>query len=176
FLILDIETVCDEHVLTHFPERAQSTTVPPPIANRILAISFLSGCIEGERHAARFIAERGGSLGAADTSAADLRREVWRGMKGRLPLIVTWNGRCFDIPVILHRSLLHGVSAAPWFQTIGSRYDGYAYRYGHRHIDLMDVMADYGAIRSYGLDVIASTLGLPGKVLAHCSEIQAIFT
>jgi hypothetical protein len=33
--------------LTHFPERAQFTTVPPPIANRILAISFLSGCIEG---------------------------------------------------------------------------------------------------------------------------------
>jgi chromosome partitioning protein len=61
-------------------------------------------------------------------------------MKGRLPLIVTWHGRCFDIPVILHRSLLHGVSAAPWFQTIGSRYDGYAYRYGHRHIDLMDVI------------------------------------
>jgi hypothetical protein len=39
FLILDIETVPDEHVLTHFPERAQSITVPPPIANRILAIS-----------------------------------------------------------------------------------------------------------------------------------------
>jgi predicted PolB exonuclease-like 3'-5' exonuclease len=175
FLILDIETVRDEHVLTHFPERAQSITVPPPIANRILAISFLSGCIEGDGHAARFIAERGGSLGTAETPEADLLREFWRGMKGRLPLIVTWNGRCFDIPVILHRSLLRGVSAAPWFQTMGSRYDGYAYRYGHRHIDLMDVMADYGAIRSYGLNVVASILGLPGKIGGHGSEIQGMF-
>jgi hypothetical protein len=52
FLILDIETVRDEHVLTHFSPTAQSITVPPPIANRILSISFLSGCIESEGHAA----------------------------------------------------------------------------------------------------------------------------
>lgn len=167
FLIFDIGTVPDEGILEHFSPKAPTTNVPP-IASRIICISFLGGCV-----AKRIIAERGGSLGTPDTAEADLLREFWRCMKGRAPTLVTWNGRRFAIPVLLHRSLLHGVSAAPWYA--GARYDGFDYRYVDHHIDLMDLMLDYGAIRSYGLDAVAASLGLPGKTIGEGSDVQAMF-
>jgi hypothetical protein len=47
FLILDTETVRDAGVLAHFLYKVQAANMPPPIANRIVAISYLSGFTEG---------------------------------------------------------------------------------------------------------------------------------
>jgi 3'-5' exonuclease len=107
---------------------------------------------------------------------AALLEAFWKRLGGgHAPLVVSWNGRGFEVPVLLHRSFLHGVTARPWFEHGGiNRYRNYAYRYGDRHIDLMDVMADYGTVRSYGLNVTAEILGLPGKVGGHGSEVAGM--
>lgn len=74
-------------------------------------------------------------------------------------LIVTWNGRTFDLPVINLRSFRHGIPL-PWYY----RTDGMRYRYSEiGHCDLMDVFSDYGAARTMKLGDVARCMGLPGK-------------
>lgn len=75
------------------------------------------------------------------------------------PEIVTWNGRHFDLPVLLLRSMRHGVQH-PWYY----RSKEARYRYSEdRHCDLADHMSDHGAADRLALDGIAKTIGLPGK-------------
>jgi hypothetical protein len=80
-------------------------------------------------------------------------------MSKEKPVIVTWYGRGFDMPVLTLRGLRAGI-AMPWYFE-----NNYRYRYSEDyHVDLCDVMADYGAIRgNMKMDSIAKLIGLPGK-------------
>lgn len=75
------------------------------------------------------------------------------------PTIVTWNGRRFDLPVLMLRSMRAGIPCGWYYGSRDTRYrfseDG--------HCDLADAMADYGAAASLGLDGMAKLIGLPGK-------------
>ena len=176
FFLFDIETIRDEPIMSRFPTKTQSATIPPPIANQVVAISYVAGCMEDAGRSARISIEQCSSLGDALSSEAGLLEGFWDLVAATTPVLVTWNGRCFDVPVLLHRSLISGISAQPWFGFGGiNRYRNYGYRYGDRHIDLMDVMSDYGAVRSYGLDLIAELLGLPGKIGGHGSEVAGMY-
>jgi hypothetical protein len=87
------------------------------------------------------------------------------------PLLVTYNGRCFDLPVVAHRSLHHGLSM-PWYY---KKY-GYRYRYSDEgHLDLCDFLADHGAARRLTLDAAARLIGLPGKVGVDGSQVEALY-
>ena len=78
--------------------------------------------------------------------------------------LVSWNGGSFDLPVIRYRSLLHGVNAGTLYGRPDDRqYDRYDYRYGDRHVDLMDVLSGYGASTAHKLDEAAQLVGLPAK-------------
>jgi predicted PolB exonuclease-like 3'-5' exonuclease len=85
-----------------------------------------------------------------------------------VPQIVSWNGRGFDIPVLASRGLIHGVTAACFWDTGGDnkdfRYSNYLSRFHDRHVDLMDVLSIYGAGRGSPLDELARLSGFPGKL------------
>lgn len=74
-------------------------------------------------------------------------------------LIVTWNGRQFDMPVISMRAFKHKI-ALPWYyQDRDMRY-----RFSDAgHCDLMDYLGDYGGSRFMKLGDVARLIGLPGK-------------
>lgn len=76
------------------------------------------------------------------------------------PEIVTWNGREFDLPVLMLRSLRLGLRAHWYYKRRDCRY-----RYSEEgHLDLQDAMSDYGSVRQrLGLDGMAKLIGLPGK-------------
>jgi hypothetical protein len=75
------------------------------------------------------------------------------------PRVVTWNGRGFDLPVLILRSLRHGLSL-PWYY----REPGFRYRFSAEgHWDLGDFLADFGAARMSSLHGAARLIGLPGK-------------
>jgi predicted PolB exonuclease-like 3'-5' exonuclease len=77
---------------------------------------------------------------------------------------VTWNGRSFDLPVLVNRGLVHGVAAACFWNTDeDNRYNNYINRFHDRHCDLMDVLSLYGG-RGVPLDELARLAGLPGKL------------
>ena len=55
--------------------------------------------------------------------------------------LVSFNGRSFDIPVLEFCALHYGI-AAPKHWKAGQQ--GNRYRYGTSHIDLLDVLGNYG--------------------------------
>jgi predicted PolB exonuclease-like 3'-5' exonuclease len=73
-------------------------------------------------------------------------------------VVVTFNGRHFDIPVILYRCMHYGIQIPRFFD-----YD-FTYRYKYNdHIDIADKLRDHGAAPYFSLDQIAQVIGLPGK-------------
>jgi 3'-5' exonuclease len=72
---------------------------------------------------------------------------------------VTWNGRSFEMPVIVARCLKYGIAFPAYYGSRELRYrfttDG--------HFDLMDYLSDFGASRPARLDAVAQLIGLPGK-------------
>jgi 3'-5' exonuclease len=88
------------------------------------------------------------------------------------PNLVTWNGRGHDLPVLMIRSLRHGVPQ-PWYY--GNR--DFRYRYSEAcHLDLADHMADHGAARRMDLDGMSKLIGLPGKFGdIHGSNVEQAF-
>ncbi|MBI3547165.1 MAG: 3'-5' exonuclease [Gammaproteobacteria bacterium] len=115
------------------------------------------------------------SLGEANSTEAELIRRFYDGVERYTPTLVSWNGGGFDLPVLHYRSLLHGISAARYWENGADdqsfRYNNYLSRYHERHTDLMDVLAAYQPRATAPLDEIAQLLGLPGKLGMHGSEV-----
>ena len=115
------------------------------------------------------------SLGEPDSSERELIRQFFGGIAKYTPILVSWNGGGFDLPVLHYRSLLHGVSA-PRYWELGDnerdfRWDNYLNRFHWRHVDLMDVLAGYQLRAAAPLDEIASLLGFPGKLGMHGGKV-----
>jgi 3'-5' exonuclease len=91
------------------------------------------------------------------------------------PQLVSWNGGGFDLPVIRYRSLLYLLDTTTLYGPPEQKqYDSYLYRYGTAHVDLMDVLAGYGASTQLGLDELARLAGLPGKNIATGDQVAAL--
>ncbi|OUD12654.1 3'-5' exonuclease [Thioflexithrix psekupsensis] len=109
------------------------------------------------------------SLGEAESSEPELIHRFFEGLQKYKPTLVSWNGTAFDLPVLHYRSLLHGVSAPLYWTTENTsdghfRWNNYLNRYHERHIDLMDMLANYQARAYVSLEQMAILLGLPGKM------------
>lgn len=138
---------------------------PPLYAQQPIVIGFL--CLSADLEI--------GPLGCASASTFATERELlagWAAFVGReRPTIVTWNGRGFDVPVINLRSFRHGVDQG-WCNK------DYRYRYNEdRHLDLCDVMTDFGFVQKAGfkLGTVAKLIGCPGKDDLDGSMVEAVY-
>jgi 3'-5' exonuclease len=115
------------------------------------------------------------AFGRESEDEAELLRQFFDVIEKRTPTLVSWNGGGFDLPVLHYRALLHGVSAPRYWDQGDDdrsfRYNNYLSRFHWRHIDLMDVLAAYQMRAAAGLDMIASLLGLPGKLGMDGSKV-----
>lgn len=165
YLVLDLETVPD---LTrwHRPEvpHGSEPPFPPPWAHRIIVI----GCLWLGRD---YRLKRLGVIGEQSTDEQHILVELSRWIGRAKPVLVTYNGRSFDLPVIALRSLCHGVPLGWYYRERGVRY-----RYSEEgHIDLCDWLADHGATRAGSLDAVARLFGLPGKVGVDGSQVEGLY-
>ena len=115
------------------------------------------------------------SVGEATQTEADLIRRFFEGIEKFTPQLVSWNGGGFDLPVLHHRALIHGV-AAPRYWDWGDedrefKFNNYLSRYHTRHIDLMDVLAGFQPRASAGLDAMSKLCGFAGKVGVGGAEV-----
>ncbi|EET81281.1 3'-5' exonuclease [Acinetobacter radioresistens] len=122
-------------------------------------------CISGlwvDEHGMRLF-----SFSQEQYAEAEILRKFLSIFEKRHPTLVSWNGSQFDLPVILFRTMYHGLSAPSLFDQgeidIQKRYNNYQNRYHHRHVDLMDVMAMFNGRNFQKLDDAAQLLGYPGK-------------
>lgn len=108
------------------------------------------------------------SLGDEKSDEKELIERFFAGIEKNTPTLVSWNGGGFDLPVLHYRAMLHGVTAARyWDQGENDRdfkWNNYISRYHQRHTDLMDLLAMFQGRATAPLDVVASLLGLPGKM------------
>lgn len=117
------------------------------------------------------------SLGDPESSESDLIQRFFSGIEKYQPMLVSWNGAGFDLPVIHYRALLHGIPAIVYWEC-GERkpefkYNNYLNRYHHKHLDLMDYLSGYQAKAFARLNDIALMLGLPGKMGMDGSQVLA---
>lgn len=145
------------------PTKPGKTPFAPLYAQRPVAIGFLwlgrnldlkgAGCVGTMRHG---------------DNEKQLLAEWSTFLTQNRPTIVSWNGRGFDMPVITLRSFKHGVEMK-WHNK------DYRYRYDEDwHLDLCDVMTEYGAVQKTGfkLDAVSKLLGLPGKMGIDGSQVE----
>jgi len=115
------------------------------------------------------------SLGTADAPEEELIRRFFDGLEQYMPVLVSWNGHGFDLPVLHYRALLHGVASPTYWDTGDEvhsfRWNNYRNRFHQRHVDLMDVLASYDNRATASLHEIAALLGLPAKQAMNGSEV-----
>ncbi|MGH8583470.1 MAG: 3'-5' exonuclease [Gammaproteobacteria bacterium] len=115
------------------------------------------------------------SLGEADAGEAEIIRRFFDGVERYTPVLVTWNGRGFDLPVLHYRALLHGVSAPRYWEAGENdqsfRWNNYLNRFHERHTDLMDVLAGYEPRAYASLHEVANLCGFPGKFGMSGAEV-----
>jgi 3'-5' exonuclease len=120
------------------------------------------------------------SLGEASDPEPELIRRFYDGIDRYTPQLVSWNGGGFDLPVLNHRALIHGVTAAKFWDWGDDdrdfKFNSYLGRYHTRHLDLMDVLAMYQPRASAGLDAMARLCGFPGKLGIDGSQVHGAFT
>ena len=150
----------------------------PPHLQRVVVIS----CVLRDDEGVKVF-----SIGEPDAAEAVAIQRFFEGINKYVPQIVSWNGRGFDIPVLAARGLIHGVTAACFWDTGADnkdfRFSNYINRFHDRHVDLMDVLSIYGGARGSPLDELSRLSGFPGKLGVGgaavwesfgCGEIAAI--
>lgn len=119
------------------------------------------------------------SLGEAGDAEAELIRRFFDGIERYVPQLVSWNGGGFDLPVLNHRSLIHGVTAPRYWDwgddDRNARFNNYLNRFHTRHLDLMDVLASFQSRAGAGLHAMARLCGFPGKLGFDGSEVYAAY-
>jgi 3'-5' exonuclease len=119
------------------------------------------------------------SVGAAEDAEPELIRRFFDLVEKHTPQLVSWNGGSFDLPVLNHRALIHGVTASRFWEWGDEdrdfKYNSYLGRYHTRHLDLMDVLAMYQPRNYAGLDAMARLAGFPGKIGLDGAEVRAAY-
>jgi 3'-5' exonuclease len=131
----------------------------PHAQQRIVAISCALRSREGIRI---------WSLGDAASEERELVERFFDGIERFTPVLVSWNGCGFDLPVLHYRALKAGVQATRYWdvgeEDTAFRYNNYLGRFHWRHIDLMDVLSAHHSRARSSLADTAALLGLPGKL------------
>ena len=114
------------------------------------------------------------SLSALDAPRFDPCRMVrlfWEGVECyKDSVLVDFNGRGFDIPLLTLSAFRFGISCPRYFSD-ADRF-GFRYRFTSLHIDLQEWLTEYGAYRIRGgLNLLAKVLGKPGKMTTRGGEV-----
>jgi 3'-5' exonuclease len=115
------------------------------------------------------------SLGGGGEPEGEVIQRFFDGIEKYTPQLVSWNGGGFDLPVLHYRGLIHGISAARYWD-MGEddrefKWNNYISRYHARHLDLMDVLALYQPRANAPLSDLAQLMGLPGKLGMEGSQV-----
>lgn len=158
-----------------------SDSLPPPYACRVVSISYVDVCFD-PNHSPKCWFDRcftdcrwdeGGSRERADMLEYCLLKSFGDDMAvaGASVNLVTWNGRGFDLPVIVMRSLRHRLACGWYYANRDMRY-----RFSPEgHCDLMDFLSDYGAARFMKLGDVARSIGLPGKTDMSGDKVSVLY-
>ena len=99
------------------------------------------------------------SLGDLKSNEKHLIQHFFAGIEKYTPTLVSWNGSCFDLPVIQYRALKYGISSKIYWDE-ENNYHG---RFQSRHVDLMDTLSGHQQPGLASLKEISLMLDLPAS-------------
>ncbi|MGY0398616.1 MAG: 3'-5' exonuclease [Ostreibacterium sp.] len=119
------------------------------------------------------------SLGEVEDSEKILIEKFFNLIEHYRPILVSWNGNGFDLPVLHYRSLFYGISA-PAYWDVGHfdhnhKWSNYLSRFQWQHIDIMDVISGYQARAVASLNDVAKLCGFPGKLATDGAAVLALY-
>ena len=140
--------------------------------HRVVAISFLAAEIEHDGRFETYYLKELRSGGTATSPEADLVKGFFQLIDKSRPRLVSYNGRGFDLPVLRHRAMVHGIPATTYHST-DNKWENYTSRYAQDwHCDLQEALTDFGAAsRGLKLNEVCSVLGFPGKFGVDGSQV-----
>ncbi len=180
-LVFDVETVVDADMARRVLGQPQLTDAealplvapprgaeeafgfPKPLYHRVVEISVCAVAGDGTIEVLR-------PLNSGNDERV-LVHGFWAGFAHRLPgvRLVSYNGRRFDVPVLVQRALGHGLSPAAIWR------DDYRQRFRDSHLDIMDVLSDYGSSTPLSQHELATMLGIPGKLGVAGSDVRRLW-
>lgn len=121
--------------------------------------------------------ERVNSIKAADEG--ELIFKFISFINAQNPRLISFNGRGFDLPMLMVRAMKYNLSCPSYFETSGDgkdKWTNYRSRYdGIFHLDLCDHIGDFGAARGMGLDSLCKSLNIPGKYDTHGDDVFRLY-
>lgn len=119
-----------------------------------------------------------GTFGNEDSSEEELINHFFSYIEEHTPMLVSFNGRTFDLPVLRYRAMKYHIQC-PVFYTFGDsnfKKGGYTNRYNNNlHLDLLDALSDFGSSARIKLNEICSILNIPGKLGMDGSKVEENF-
>ncbi len=118
---------------------------------------------------------------AKGQSEEEIIKEFFKFIDSKNPKIVSFNGRAFDIPMLLIRAMKYNLSIPAYFEVDNpalnkSKWENYKTRFSENfHNDLIETIGNYGAVRGLKLDEICYMAGLPGKFDVHGDEVTKLY-
>lgn len=142
---------------------AEAYGFPKPLYHHVVEISVCVVSAEGKVEILK-------PLGPGAGDERTLLQAFWSGF-GRHggTRLVTYNGRKFDVPVLVQRALASGVSPGTIFT------GDYRQRFRDSHLDLMEVLSDYGSSLALSQHEMATMLGVPGKLGVDGGDVKTLW-
>ncbi|CRF45294.1 3'-5' exonuclease [Helicobacter heilmannii] len=185
--ILDIETVpslpliakhCPECVANtplqtcenffNWCENKHKTRFPPLYMHQIVSIACVIATPEGSFKSV-------GNFGKGCSDEKALVADFLAFFNRHQPKLVTFNGRAFDLPLLMLKALAYNLNAHT-FYTRGDKWENYRYRYSEEyHTDLLDSLAHFGPARGLNLDGVCAVCNLPGKFDVSGDQIYQLY-
>lgn len=164
-----------------YPAHVEETDpIPPPYACRVVAVSYVDvhfdAAFDPKYRYDRCYSECLWSPDMSEARADACERRLLANFNDAMMAseginLVTWNGRGFDLPVLMMRSLKHRLACGWYYKNKDMRY-----RYSTEgHCDLMDYLSDHGAARFMKLGDLARLIGLPGKTDMSGDKVSAVY-
>ena len=140
----------------------EAFSFPKPLYHRVVEVAVCVVTSEGKVETLK-------PLGPA-ADERTLLQAFWGGF-GRHSgtRLVTYNGRKFDVPVLVQRALANGVSPAPIYA------GDYRQRFRDSHLDVMEVLSDYGSSLALSQHEMATLLGVPGKLGVDGGDVRVLW-
>lgn len=107
-----------------------------------------------------------------------ITKHFWDGWKAyKQPSLVSFNGRSFDLPLLELSAYRYGIAIPEWFNIYGKSWEQPRARYNQSaHLDLQDILTNFGATRlNGGLNLVANLVGSPGKMGTAGHMVQQLY-
>ena len=122
-----------------------------------------------------------GDFGNESDKEEEILKHFFSFIEEKNPKLVSFNGRGFDMPMLLIRAMKYNLSIPAYFdqnnpQLNKSKWENYRQRYAeHFHTDLLDSLGSFGAVRNLKLDTICTMAGIPGKYDVSGDQVFELF-